>query len=62
MTKIVICMKWGTLYGAEYVNRLYHAVRRNITGDLRFICFTDNRSDIIDSVECNAKEERAEMQ
>jgi hypothetical protein len=27
----VICMKWGTKYGPEYVNRLYAMVRRHLT-------------------------------
>jgi hypothetical protein len=40
--KTVICMKWGTLYPASYVNVLYHAVRRHISGDLRFVCLTDD--------------------
>lgn len=40
--KTVICMKWGTRYGQDYVTRLYSAVRRNISGPLRFICFTDD--------------------
>jgi len=35
-------MKWGVRYGADYANRLYAMVRRNVTGDLRFICFTDD--------------------
>ena len=52
MVKKVICMKWGTLYGPEYVNKLYYSVRRNVTGDLRFICFTDDKTGIIDEVEC----------
>ena len=51
MVKTVICMKWGTLYGSEYVNRLYYAVRRNVTDDLRFICFTEDAKGIIPSVE-----------
>ncbi|HAU58261.1 MAG TPA: glycosyltransferase, partial [Comamonadaceae bacterium] len=28
----VICMKWGTKYGPEYVNRLYAMVRRHLSG------------------------------
>lgn len=35
------CIKWGTLFGPEYVNRLYSGVRRNVTGDLRFVCVTE---------------------
>jgi len=54
MVKTVICMKWGTLYSAEYVNRLYKSVKRNISGALRFICFTDDTTGIIDDVECHA--------
>ena len=30
-TNYIICMKWGTKYGAEYVNRLYNMVKRNLT-------------------------------
>ena len=30
---IVLCMKWGTKYGAEYVNRLYNMVKRHTTVD-----------------------------
>lgn len=51
--KQVICMKWGTLYGAEYANRLYSMVRKNITGDLRFVCLTDNPEGICKEVECH---------
>ena len=50
--KNVICMKWGTLYGSEYVNRLYHMVRKNTTGELRFICLTDNPKGITEEVQC----------
>ncbi len=35
-------MKWGTLYGAEYVNRLYSMVRRHTSGALDFVCLTDD--------------------
>jgi len=31
----VICMKWGTKYGPEYVNRLYAMVRRHLTLDFQ---------------------------
>lgn len=40
--KQVICINWGTKYGAEYVNRLYGMVARNITPPFTFTCFTDN--------------------
>jgi hypothetical protein len=42
----VICMKWGTKYGPEYVNRLYAMVRRHLTGDFRMVCLTDDPTGI----------------
>lgn len=33
-------MKWGTLYSAEYVNVLYRACQRYISGEFRFVCLT----------------------
>lgn len=44
-------MKWGTRYGPEYVNRLYAMARRHTTGDIRFVCFTDDGSGIVPDVE-----------
>ncbi len=38
----LVCMKWGTKYGPEYVNRLYTQACINLTPALRFVCFTDN--------------------
>lgn len=48
MTKIILCMKWGTKYGPEYVNRLNSMISRNISGDHQLICMTD-RADGIDA-------------
>ena len=49
----VICMKWGTLYAAHYVNRLYASVSRNMKRKFRFLCFTDNATGIAQQVECH---------
>ena len=38
----VLCMKWGTKYPADYVNRLYSMVARNIRRPFRFVCLTDD--------------------
>lgn len=38
----VACMKWGTLYGPEYVNRLHAGVARHLARPFRFVCFTDD--------------------
>lgn len=51
MLKSVVCMKWGTRYPAVFVNRLYKAVRRNVSGDLRFICSTDDSSGLLEHIE-----------
>jgi hypothetical protein len=48
----ILCMKWGTKYGPEYVNRLYAMVRRHLRGDFRFICLTDRSEGIRPEVEC----------
>ena len=42
----VICMKWGDLYGPQYVNRLYAMVKRHLNIDFRFECFTDDQDGI----------------
>jgi hypothetical protein len=42
----VICLKWGTKYGPEYVNRLYAGVKRNTTVDFNFYCFTEDATGI----------------
>jgi hypothetical protein len=38
----IVCMKWGTMYPAEYVNRLYRGVRRHTIRPTRFVVFTDD--------------------
>lgn len=38
----VICIKWGTIYSADYVNKLFSMVTRNSTFNLNFYCFTDD--------------------
>ena len=49
---VIICMKWGSLYGPDYVNVLYNAVADNIDIPFRFVCLTDDRAGILDAVEC----------
>jgi len=44
-------MKWGDRYGAEYVNRLYAMVRRNVTGEFRMVCMTDDARGVRGEVE-----------
>ena len=40
----VVCLKWGTKYGPEYVNRLYRMVGRNLKRPFRFHCLTEDTS------------------
>ncbi|MDU0355905.1 glycosyl transferase [Paraglaciecola aquimarina] len=42
VSKQIICINWGNKYGADYINRLYAMVARNITPPFTFTCFTDN--------------------
>ncbi len=48
---VILTMKWGTLYGADYVNVLYNATRKFLDHPFRFICMTDDASGIVDGVE-----------
>lgn len=50
--RVVLCMKWGTKYGPEYVNRLYGMVRRHLRGDFRFVCLTDDGQGVRQEVQC----------
>ena len=47
----IICIKWGTLFGPEYVNRLYSGVRRNISRPVRFFCMTEHAEGLHPDIE-----------
>jgi hypothetical protein len=49
--RVVLCMKWGSLYPAEYVNVLYSACRKYITGDFQFVCLTNESEGIRSEVQ-----------
>lgn len=51
MTANIMCIKWGTLFGPEYVNRLYSGVRRNIAAPVRFFCMTEHRDGLHPDIE-----------
>mgnify|MGYP006132534673 FL=1 len=46
----IVCLKHGTLYSADYVNRLYNMVKRNCTLDYEFVCLTDEPKGIDSNV------------
>lgn len=47
----VVCMKWGTLYSAHYVNVLRAMVKRHLSRSHRFVCFTDDPTGIEQDIE-----------
>lgn len=47
----VVCLKHGTKYGPDYVNKLYNMIQRHLTVPHRFVCFTENRTGINDQIE-----------
>jgi len=48
----VLCMKWGSKYGSDYVDRLYGMVARNLTRPFQFVCLTDAAAGIRAEVIC----------
>lgn len=50
--RVILCMKWGDLYPAAYVNVLHSACRNHLDGDFRFVCLTpDESGDFDDGIE-----------
>ena len=47
----VLCLKWGSYYGPDYVNKLYASVKRNLSRPFRFVCVTDNPAGLRPEVE-----------
>lgn len=46
-TKVtILCVRFGTKYGREYVERLRNMVARHITVDYEFVCLTDDQHPI----------------
>lgn len=46
----IVCLKHGTKYSSEYVNRLYNMVNRHTTVPFEFVCFTDDTRGIKDGI------------
>ena len=47
----ILCMKWGRMYGPEYVNHLRSGVARHLKRAHRFVCFTDDGSGLAPGIE-----------
>lgn len=52
MEKQIICINWGTRYGAPYINRLYAMIARNITPPFSLTCYTDSGEGVRPEVRC----------
>lgn len=50
--KKILCIKWGTKYSADYVNRLYAMTARHTSGPFQVFCFTDDAAGIRSEVAC----------
>ena len=48
----IICMKWGSRYGPEFVNRLYSAIKRHTKKRTKLYCFTDDKKGINNNIIC----------
>jgi len=42
----VFVLKWGDKYSPDYVNKMYSMVKRNLSIDHEFVCFTENSKGI----------------
>ncbi|CAM9785643.1 unnamed protein product [Chrysoparadoxa australica] len=53
----MVCVKWGTKYGPEYVHRLASGVRRHLHLPHKFVCFTDDKEGIGEMAEAEVQVE-----
>ena len=51
------CLKWGSLYGPEYVNRTYGGLLKHCKEPFHFVCYTDNADGISSRIEVKDIEE-----
>ncbi len=49
--RVVLCMRWGPLFPAVYVNVLHAACRRQLSGPFRFVCLTDRTEGLHSGIE-----------
>ena len=45
-TNYILCLKHGTKYNAEYVNKLYNMTKRHCTVDYTFVCLTEDPTNL----------------
>lgn len=42
----ILCMRWGSKFGPEYVHNLYAGVKKHLSLPFRFICMTDDPASV----------------
>lgn len=47
----VVCLRWGPLYGPQYVNALYARVKRHLRRPFRFVCVTNDATGFSEGIE-----------
>lgn len=47
----IVTLKWGTRYGAHYVNNLYDGIGKHLHRPFRFICVTDHPDGLAEGIE-----------
>lgn len=52
MKKQVLTIRWGTKYGADYLNRLYGMIARHTTPPFEVYCLTDSAEGVRPEVTC----------
>ena len=51
------CLKWGTKYNSDYVNRTYGGLLKHCHESFHFVCYTDNPKGIFSKIETRDIEE-----
>jgi len=49
----IVCYRWGTRYGPDYVNRLYAMVKRHLSNPYSFHCITDTNAGLDEGIICH---------
>jgi len=47
----VLCVKWGSRYDAEYVNKLFRGISRHTTKKFAFYCFTEDPTGLHENIQ-----------
>lgn len=51
MTQTFVCIRWGSIYGPDYVNKLYAMLSRSTSRPMRLVCYTEDPAGIRPEVE-----------